>query len=283
MLFLLVLTHCLSLHPAYATVANNSFASISLDSSSGNDPCADTHNRRTIEEIVYSSIAVIFTCTWVAIHPNIPMKFDSEGENVIGTSFEMHPAVFVLQNFLFMLVALIAPELIILWAMRQWFASREIEKRYNKRFGWTKVHGFFYLMGGFVFVDWDGNEYVLDDDKYIDEETGQVIESERLDFEGPPNDEVRSRARLLLDHLLNNKNITITEEEIMDKSKRDALAKFVAVSQTLWFIAQCIVRDAETLAITNLEILTLSFAMLNFVTYFLWWNKPQRVFYPIKI
>ncbi|THU87664.1 hypothetical protein K435DRAFT_681266 [Dendrothele bispora CBS 962.96] len=261
MLFLLLLTHLFSLDPAYAALANDSFASISFDSSSRIDPCANTGNQRTIEEIVYSSIAVIFTCTWVAIHPNIPMTFDSEGEKVIETSFGMHPAVFVLQDFLLTLVALIAPELIIFWAMRQWFASREIQTRY-KGFRWTNVHGFFYLMGGFI-LTWDGKEYGYR--TYIHE------------------GETRGRARLLLDHLLNNKIITITEEEIMDRSKRDALAKFIAISQTVWFIVQCIIRGAEGLAITNLEILTLSFAMLNFVTYFFWRNKPQRVCYPIKI
>jgi len=69
----------------------------------------------------------------------------------------------------------------------------------------------------------------------------------------------------------------------MDKSKGDALAKFVAVVQTTWFVAQCIARGVEGVAITNIEILTLSFAMLNFLTYFLWWNKPQRVCYPIRV
>ena len=69
----------------------------------------------------------------------------------------------------------------------------------------------------------------------------------------------------------------------MDKSKGDALAKFVAVGQTTWFIAQCIARGLKGVAITNIEILTLSFAMLNFLTYFLWWNKPQRVCYPIIV
>ncbi|KAK7451697.1 hypothetical protein VKT23_012376 [Stygiomarasmius scandens] len=69
----------------------------------------------------------------------------------------------------------------------------------------------------------------------------------------------------------------------MDKSRGDAISKIVVIGQTLWFIIQCIARAIEGLPITNLEIMTLAFAMLNFITYFMWWSKPQGVHYPIKI
>ncbi|KAK7016215.1 hypothetical protein VNI00_018955 [Paramarasmius palmivorus] len=39
----------------------------------------------------------------------------------------------------------------------------------------------------------------------------------------------------------------------------------------------------EGLAITELEIITVGFAVLNFGTYFLWWNKPLRVRYPVRV
>ena len=69
----------------------------------------------------------------------------------------------------------------------------------------------------------------------------------------------------------------ITEEEIEDRSKADSLAKVIAVSQTTWFIAQCISRTAQGLITTEIELITLAFAALNGILYFLWWNKPLNV------
>ena len=70
---------------------------------------------------------------------------------------------------------------------------------------------------------------------------------------------------------------SITEEEIKDRSKADSLAKGIAVLQTTWFIAQCISRTAQGLITTEVELITLAFAALNGVFYFLWWNKPLDV------
>jgi hypothetical protein len=62
----------------------------------------------------------------------------------------------------------------------------------------------------------------------------------------------------------------ITENEIQDKSKGDGLSKGLVIVQTGWFLLQCITRGVERLPITELEIVTLAFAALNFVTYGLW-------------
>ena len=70
---------------------------------------------------------------------------------------------------------------------------------------------------------------------------------------------------------------TITEEEIEDRSKADGLAKGIAVLQTTWFIAQCSSRTAQGLIITEVELITVAFAALNGILYFLWWNKPFDV------
>ena len=70
---------------------------------------------------------------------------------------------------------------------------------------------------------------------------------------------------------------TVTEEEIHDRSKADSLAKTIVVGQTAWFIAQCLARGIQGLVFTQLEIVTLAFAVLNGLMYFLWWNKPMDV------
>ncbi|KAK7462164.1 hypothetical protein VKT23_007767 [Stygiomarasmius scandens] len=67
-----------------------------------------------------------------------------------------------------------APELIILWAMRQWITSQRIAKKY-KAYGWTKVHGHFLAMGGLIFIDQNGDEHIIDDDICFDRENGRIV------------------------------------------------------------------------------------------------------------
>ena len=69
-------------------------------------------------------------------------------------------------------------------------------------------------------------------------------------------------------------DISITEKEIMDKSKGDALSKGLVILQTTWFAIQCIMRHVQHLPITELEFVTLAFVTLNLITYVCWWHKP---------
>jgi len=78
---------------------------------------------------------------------------------------------------------------------------------------------------------------------------------------------------------------TITKREIQDRSKGDGLSKIIAAFQTSWFVLQCIVRGAQGLAITELELVTLALASLNVVTLWFWRDKPLdvRVQVPVKL
>ena len=75
----------------------------------------------------------------------------------------------------------------------------------------------------------------------------------------------------------------ISVDEIMDRSKRDIFSKGFAVLQSTWFISQCIARAVYGLTITELEIATLAFAILNGILSFLWWDKPQNVVCPAPV
>ncbi|KAG2016333.1 hypothetical protein CC2G_009508 [Coprinopsis cinerea AmutBmut pab1-1] len=74
-----------------------------------------------------------------------------------------------------------------------------------------------------------------------------------------------------------------SEEEIEDRSKGDALAKTFVLVQVLWFIVQCIARYSQNLAMTELELTTLAYAILNSAMYLCWWSKPLDVQFPIVI
>ena len=68
-----------------------------------------------------------------------------------------------------------------------------------------------------------------------------------------------------------------TREEIQDKSKGDAVTKALVVVQTTWFLLQCAARGSQHLALTELELATAAFALLNIIIYALWWDKPLDV------
>lgn len=70
---------------------------------------------------------------------------------------------------------------------------------------------------------------------------------------------------------------TVTAKQIRDRSKADFLSKLIVIVQTGWFCLQLIVRLSTHLVVTELEISTLAFAILNVIVYVLWWNKPFDV------
>ncbi|KAF7288730.1 hypothetical protein MIND_01418000 [Mycena indigotica] len=73
------------------------------------------------------------------------------------------------------------------------------------------------------------------------------------------------------------------ESDIDDKSKGDLFSKGIALCQGLWFIAQCIARRLQRLPLTSLEVATLSFAVLNALTWLFWLGKPLDVRNQIKL
>ncbi len=74
----------------------------------------------------------------------------------------------------------------------------------------------------------------------------------------------------------------VTKDELMDKSKGDALSKCISLLQTTWFVVQYFSRITLSLPTTPLETATLAFALLNFCNYILWWHKPLDVQYPLN-
>ena len=83
-----------------------------------------------------------------------------------------------------------------------------------------------------------------------------------------------------IEELVRNEEIVYpiaTREEIEDKSKGDTVTKALVVVQTTWFLLQCVTRGSQHLALTELELATAAFAVLNIIIYALWWDKPLDV------
>ncbi|KAJ7917637.1 hypothetical protein B0H13DRAFT_1994467 [Mycena leptocephala] len=180
------------------------------------DSCDDINHCRRLFDIVWGCATTIFACTWVSVHPNIPPP-NQTWLSLFGRRLRL------------MLFAMIAPELIVGFAARQFLVAREFSKDFNV----SKTHGFFFSMGGFI--SQDRRHHI----------------ARRRDFEG----------RLGREYILAIQNVD--EEDIMDKSKGDVLSKGVALAQGLWFTAQWLARIVQHLPVTELEVATMAFAVVN--------------------
>ncbi|KAF9555618.1 hypothetical protein CPC08DRAFT_820979 [Agrocybe pediades] len=217
-------------------------------------------------QIIWTCVATILAASWVSVHPNIPNAKESWIKKI-------------LLRIELMLWAILTPELIIFWAMRQWHGARRMEKLFSelqrldteiyqlrhlreskdeeltplRKFKWTKTHGFFLQMGGFMLHEEGREDRVLELQPFLEN-------YRQLDLSG------------------------VTEARINDHSKADWFAKGLALLQMFWFIAQCIARFFDkSLVLTELELATAALALLSLVMYFLWWNKPFNVGVPITI
>ncbi|KAG1840518.1 hypothetical protein C8R48DRAFT_620845 [Suillus tomentosus] len=265
------------------TTTNNSFK-------------APSFTTRTLWTIISSSVLTLFACIYSAIHPNIPSPKNSSWYHILWRQLGI------------MIMALIAPELIVTWAMRQLFSAHQVTRQFKESglssaslscllqacrrlfgvsfvlswgglqggfsqsnpsptrkasqicahpnvdsyasldFTWTRTHSFFVLMGGFML--------------YVNEEPYRTLQPKHI-------------LKLIHDKCI--KVPTLTANQIHDKSKGNAISKGLVVLQVAWFVMQLITRAIYHLETTQLEVGTLAFAVLNFLTYAVWWDKPLDV------
>ncbi|KAJ7903330.1 hypothetical protein B0H14DRAFT_2491575 [Mycena olivaceomarginata] len=195
------------------------------------DTCDDINNCRKLFDIVWGCLATIFACTWVSVHPNVPPPRQSR-------------LALFWRRLKMMLITVLAPEIMVAFAARQFLTAR----RFSKEYKIPITHGFFISMGGFV------------------------------DSSGCP---VTTRKQLGPEFLAAIRDVEVAD--IMDKSKGDALSKGLALAQGLWFCVQYFARIHQHLAVTQLEVATLAFAVVNVFIWALWWSKPLDVQRPIVV
>ena len=83
------------------------------------DDSTDADAGRTVWDILWSCLATTFAVTWVSVHPNVPWLEE--------TSW------MVLRRRMFLMVlALLAPEVMIMWAFKQWRGAVMIKELVNK-------------------------------------------------------------------------------------------------------------------------------------------------------
>lgn len=188
--------------------------------------------------LITTCMITIFLCTWVSIHPRVYTR------QLFATS----------HKFALFFKGVLAPEFIAVEGFQEWAQCqkmrRDCAKLTNGQF--QLVHGFYISMLALRYRTSRGNR-VIWPNQYT-----WLLQQNLISWE-------------------NHASWGLSIEDIRDKSKTDSLAKFIALVQVSWFVAQCIIRAAHALPISQLESMTLGYVPLFIVTYFFWWNKPQDI------
>ncbi|KAM6490660.1 hypothetical protein JOM56_014003 [Amanita muscaria] len=211
--------------------------------------CKDIDHCRTLQGIIFGCFSTVFLCTWTAFHHDIPYPY-------------------LLGRVGWMMIALIAPEIVFMSAFKDWTSSSDLLKQILSECRqcyfqpssdnrvpqenypeceWTETHAQFVRMKGFRLVDADGKTFL------------DCVKEGAIDLP------------------------KVSEDEILARSKGDPTAKIITVIQTAWFVFQCIHRRRQHLLVTQLEITTLAHTLINFFIYFFWWHKPYGVALPIEV
>lgn len=80
--------------------------------------CYDLRDCRTVWDIIWSCVTTFFACTWIAIHPNMPGPYEGRVQLIV-------------RRLGLMVLGLLVPELVIVWALRQWFGARSLARKYE--------------------------------------------------------------------------------------------------------------------------------------------------------
>ncbi|KAG2104325.1 uncharacterized protein F5147DRAFT_264351 [Suillus discolor] len=109
-----VMLFCLFLYLVAVTQATNATNTTTNDSFK-----APSFTTRTLWTIIFSSILTLFACIYSAIHPNIPSPKHRGYPSILWRQLGM------------MIMALIAPELIVAWAMRQYLSADQVTRQFK--------------------------------------------------------------------------------------------------------------------------------------------------------
>ncbi|KAF7984856.1 hypothetical protein HWV62_10819 [Athelia sp. TMB] len=138
---LLSLASVIETHPIYTDASSirsfNTTSPVTSDSVDATIPgadgeCYDIRYCRTLEGLVQSCILTILACVWFAVHRNIPGPRINHPQHRnffvrIGL-FIWHKILAQRQAAIVFVVALLAPEWILAWALRQFLAARALAK-----------------------------------------------------------------------------------------------------------------------------------------------------------
>jgi hypothetical protein len=108
-----------------ASITLNSTATVTIPGFVPHVVASD--NNRSIFSIVWSCVATLFACAWVAVHPDIP-GLDDEGFDHFFHRMKL------------LIWVLLSPEAILVWAWRQHRGAQALRYMFNQPTATGKVH-----------------------------------------------------------------------------------------------------------------------------------------------
>ncbi|CZR55538.1 uncharacterized protein PAC_05426 [Phialocephala subalpina] len=201
---------------------------------------------RSTYSILWSCFAVILLCTYKVIH----LSICSEAEYT--ATWKQWPFYSKkLKKVKWMLVAVLAPEVVASCSCDEWLAAKSIRlEMKSKGYPCSMVLAFYIYMGGLA----------------IRTSSGTIL--------------IRHKAYKALMDIDERDDIVAQlpyDQDILDRSKTDSLTVVLACMQSIWLVVQCIGRTVEGTAISELELSTCGFVLCSLTAYALWWNKPYDV------
>ncbi|CAM1502652.1 Fc.00g074280.m01.CDS01 [Cosmosporella sp. VM-42] len=250
---------------------------------------AQPRGRGTIG-IIWSCLSVLILCSYKCIHLNISSRDEVEAGwhkwHVIPYWPERPLIRKYARKILWVFTILIAPEIGVGLAITQYAAACEsllkvgvkpllpirdatavqvgddtlkhetIREEVREKI--TLAHAFYANMGGFAQMDPSREET----DRWV-------------------------RDAALSDYVIFLQNATpeeykkyfVSENDIGGLSKSDGITKLLAISQSIWLIAECGARAQEDMTISLFELTTMAYVVCAVVMYGFWWYKPYDVEY----
>ena len=303
-------------------------------------------NIRSTMGIIWSSLAIIFLCTWSILHLTVPPQVLPPPSKAGRWRRIRHAVLRSLYGFIrkgrWMAITMISPELVLGWALSNYISARKNTQKivaYQKSHAgssedggeeeadWTMAHSMYAEIGGF-FVRFPRrqeperkpgppatgsgsgtwrrwlDEFVEDNERghpFLGPYDWKVhpehysLAKDLLESEVLDDPDSRRNCRALIGDVwvlsagqillarefgIIGKLPTITESEIRDKSKEDALVKVLALVQAVWLAVELIIRASTGRQSSQIEIMALAFAVCALLSYLLLLSQPKDVSIP---
>jgi hypothetical protein len=195
-------------------------------------------NQRGTIDIIWSSLATMFLCSWSVLCLNVPSQDDG--------FFRI-----IYRRFWLTALCFLGPEFTLQIAFGQYASARQSVSDFAAAGDreWTMAHAFYADMGGFILQTHDNFPAIPINAKQLLWLVQKgIIERPKVD----------TRA-------------------IKDKNKVDGLLRLITLCQVSWFAANTIGRAISGLRITCLELTASAFIICTLATTFLWLHKPADV------
>lgn len=229
--------------------------------------------------LLYSCVPTLTICVWSCIHLNVPAHKES------FWSVQR-------RKVLWLLVALLAAELVIITAFQQWYSARSFLKRYTKL---REVH-FEKKAQVSPFPSLHLYLHILTDQKVL----GNSLPPHKCDM-AYVFYAIMGGFAVDIDHLHNKlERVTLTADGLLflaqeghffdlpsssieDHSKASLFTKTLVCIQVLWVVGQAIERKIAGYPLCILEVHTLVHVFCALIMYSLWANKPYDIYCPTLV